>query len=156
MGLDAKENLDSDQFSLDFLHASREVAEDPEALAAIMKGVLSVNEADSDFTQLIKAVVRLRFLEIAIMDAMSDLPNMGASEAGKLYKDLSKAALLVSAVENDAEGPKLTRYFPHLLASEDLDNMRTLAECGRGKEGTVKALEMLDDIQTRLGGRKDA
>jgi hypothetical protein len=156
MGLDAEKTLDSDQFSLDFLHASREVAEDHEALAVLMKGVLSVNEADSNFTQLIKAVVRLRFLEIAIMDAMADLPDMGATAAGKLYQDLSKAAVLVGAVENDADGSKLTRYFPHLLTNADLDNARILAECGRGKEGTVKALEMLDEIQTRLGSRKDA
>jgi hypothetical protein len=156
MGLDAEKPLDSDPFSLDFLRASQEVAGDHRALAVLMQGVLSVNESDSNFTQLIKAVVRLKFLEIAIMDAIADLPDMGATAAGTLYRDLSKAAVLVGAVENDANGSKLARYFPHLLTKDDLDNARILEECGRGKDDAVKAMEVLDDIQTRLGSRKDA
>lgn len=149
------EALDTDQFSLDFLHASREVAEAPEELALLMQRVLDVNDSDSNFSQLIKAVVRLRFLETAIMDAIADLPNMNGSEAGKLYHDLSRAAVLVGVARDDAEGLKLARYFPHLLSREDLERVRTVTECGRGKEDAVKAIELLDEIQTRLSDRKN-
>ncbi|MCJ7521606.1 MAG: hypothetical protein MUP21_05270 [Dehalococcoidia bacterium] len=149
------EALDTDQFALDFLHASREVAAAPEELALLMQRVLDVNDSDSNFSQLIKAVVRLRFLETAIMDAISDLPNMGTSEAGKLYQDLSRAAVLVGVARDGAQGHKLVRYFPHLLSREDLERSHTVAEFGRGKEDVVKAIELLDNIQVRLHAQRN-
>jgi len=144
---------DAQSFAADFLAASREVAMKPEQLLKVLDLCFDGHDKETSFSDLLKAVIRLKAVEASILDALSSLPGQDHHSAFELYRDLSRSAIMVSLIHDEKSQSKALKYYPHLLTSSDIERIKLNQLFGMGREDAAKALEVLDEVQERLSDR---
>ncbi len=142
--------LDTENFALDLLTVAREVARDHASLDALLKGLFSGPQGESEMMGLIRAVIRLRSLEMAILQSLSALPNQGPIGGSEIYRDLSKAVIMVAVAHNEEATARLRTYYPHLLSDADTETIRLTVTTGMNRQDLGKAVEYLQAVQERL------
>lgn len=147
------ERIDTDLLALDFLSIMRDVAGNPAEMTSLLDRLFSAPEGDSDFFQLVRAVTRLRFLEMSILNSLASLPRLGPIEGYEVYRDLSRAVIMAGLVHNEEQAARLRSFYPHLLSEADIERIRLTVRTGMSKEDLSKATEFLSEIEARLGER---
>lgn len=147
------QKIDTDAAALDLLHVMRDVANSSGVLADLMKGLFSGPQGDSELNGLIRAVTRLRYLEMAILESLSDVLKLGPIEASQVYKDLSKSVITAALVHKEETAARLRCYYSHLLTEADIERIRLTVKTGMSREDIARAADYLSEIQERLGDR---
>lgn len=147
------EKFDSDAFALDFLQIMREVAGNPSCLTGLMDSLFSGPESEPELHKLIRAVTRLRYLEIALLESLSDGVGLGPIGAAESYRDLSKSVIMAALVHKEETAARLRCYYPHLMTEADLERVRLTVKTGMSREDAGRAAEYLIEIQKRLRDR---
>ena len=150
------ERIDTDLLALDILAIMRNVAGNPVEMSSLLEKLFSGPESDSDFLQLVRAVTRLRFLEMSILNSLASLPRLGPIEGYEVYRDLSKAVIMAGLVHNEEQAARLRSFYPHLLTEADIDRIRLTVRTGMSREDLSKAADFLAEVEHRLGDRLGA
>lgn len=145
--------IDTDVFALDLLSVLRDVAGNPVSLTDLFERLFSGPQGEPEFLKLVRAVTRLRYLEIAILDALTSVSRLGPIEASEIYRDLSKSVIMAALVHTEEAAARMRSYYPHILSEADIERIRLTVRTGMNKGDLSKATEFLAEIQKRLGDR---
>jgi hypothetical protein len=146
--------FDSDSFALDLLSVIRGVASNTDQLTRLMETVFAGPEGDSEFAGLLRAVTRIRYVEKAILDALSGLTDGGPIGAAEIYKDISRSVIMAGLVYSEASAGRLRCYYPHLLSEADIERIRLTVKTGMNKGDISEAAAYLLEVENRLSGRR--
>lgn len=147
------QKFDSDAFALDLLAIMRDVAGNPASLTGLLQSLFSGPPGEDEFMGLIRAVTRLRYLEMAILESLSSVSRLGPIEAAAVYQDLSRSVIMAALVHTEEHAARMRSYYPHLLSEADIERIRLTVRTGMSKEDLARATDYLTEIQRRMGDR---
>lgn len=153
MGCSRMKPIDTDAFALDLLGVIRDIAGQPANLTSLLQELFSGPPGESEFLSLVRAVTRLRFLEMAILDSLAAVAGLGPIEASEVYRDISRSVIMAALVHTEEAAARLRSYYPHLLSEGDIERIRLTVRTGMTREDIGRATEYLAEIQRRLGDR---
>lgn len=145
--------LDTDNFAIDLLAAARDIAKDSAGMTSLLQSLFSGPESDSEMMGLIRAVIRIRNLEVAILQSLASFQQLGPIGGADVYRDLSRAVVMAAMAHSEESVARLRTFYPHLLSEADIETIRLTVKTGMNRQDLGRAVEYLQEVQERLDSK---